>query len=204
MTKLTTAVAAALLAFVVAGCGDSGENTASNSTSNTGSSAESGGADEDAVAWAEEVCSSMKEDVTALADTPDVDPNNLQVTKDSMVEYLGKVETALDSMASAVDDAGAPPVKNGEETATGFQDQLGTAKQTVASAKAKAAAAPVDDPAAFQEAFTTLGQELSALGEVDPTVSFGANPELKAAYEQAKSCQEIVNTEASPVETPTS
>jgi hypothetical protein len=199
MTRLTTGIVAVLLAFVATGCGEdggSGSNTGTSDPATATSEETSGGGD--AVAWADEVCGSLKEEVAALSTTPDIDPANLQATKDGLVTYLGTLESSFDGMASAVEDAGTPPVENGEETVQTFLDQIGTAKEAVTSAKTKMEAAPVDDPAAFQAAVTTVGEELTALGESNPTDAFDANQELKAAYDEAPNCQELESGSSTP------
>jgi hypothetical protein len=201
MTRLTTGVVAVLLTLTAAGCSESGSGGTSSGSTNesTASSEASGGGSSDAVAWADEVCSGIADDIAALTTQPDIDPSNPQAAKDGLVTYLGQLETSLDGMASAVEDAGTPPVDGGEEAATSFLDQIGTAKEAVTSAKTKMEAAPVDDPAAFQTAATGAMQDLQALSEMeDPTSSFSDNPELKAAYDEAESCKALESGSSTP------
>jgi hypothetical protein len=186
-SRVTTAIAAALFALAVAGCGDSGNDTG-NGDAGTGGNEGGGG---DAVAWAESVCSNIKDDIEAISTQPEVDQTNPQAAKDSLVGYLGTLETSLDGMASAVEDAGTPPVDGGEEAVTGFTDEVGTAKEAVTSAKTKIEAAPVNDAAAFQGAVVSAMEDLQALSEIDPTGSFSDNEELNKAYDEAAACKEI-------------
>ena len=198
MKRLTT-VAAVLLALVAAGCSDKGNDGGSSSgasDTNSSSSSDSGG---DATAWADKVCSGLKDDIAALTTTPEIDQSNPQAAKDGLVAYLAKLETSLDGMASAVSDAGTPPVEDGEGAVKKFLDQISTAKDSVTSAKSKIEAAPVDDPAAFQAAAADATQDLQALSDMgDPTASFSENKELDAAYNKAKSCQELEDSVSSP------
>jgi hypothetical protein len=172
MKRLTTGVVAVLLSVAAAGCGSDG-----------------GG--EDATAWADKVCTAVKDDVAALKETPDVDTTDLQATKDALVTYLSTVETSLDGMSSAVEEAGTPPVDGGEETVTTFQDQVASAKEAVTGAKSTVESASVDDPAAFQSAVAAVGQELTNLGDSNPMDAFDKNQALKTAYDQAASCKEL-------------
>jgi hypothetical protein len=198
MKRLTT-VAAVLLALVAAGCSDKGNDGGSSSGAsgtNSSSSSDSGG---DATAWAEKVCSGLKDDIAALTTSPEIDQSNPQAAKDGLVAYLTKLETSLDGMGSAVSDAGTPPVDGGEAAVNKFLDQISSAKDSVTSAKSKIEAAPVDDPAAFQAAAAEANQDLQALSNMgDPTASFSENKELNAAYKKAKSCKELEDSVSSP------
>jgi hypothetical protein len=199
MKRLTT-VAAVLLALVAAGCGDKGNDGGSStgaSSTDSSSSSDSGGGD--ATAWADKVCTGLKDDIAALTTTPKIDQSNPQAAKDGLVAYLSKLGTSLDGMASAVSDAGTPPVDGGEEAVNKFLDQISAAKDSVTSAKSKIEAAPVNDPAAFQAAAAGATQDLQALSNMgDPTASFSESKELDAAYNKAKSCQELENSVSSP------
>lgn len=202
MRRLTTGLVAVSLALVAAGCGDNGGDGGSAGTSGasetTASSEAAGGGAEDAVAWADQVCSSIKDDIAALTTQPDLDLSNAQAAKDGVLAYLGQLETSLDGMASAVADAGTPPVDGGEDAVKGFTDSIATAKGAVSSAKTKIDAAPVNDPAGFQAAFGAAQEDLSKLGDLDPTTSLNANDELKKAYNEAPSCQDLENGSSTP------
>lgn len=193
MARVTTVVAAVLLTLAVAGCseqtGDGGGDGGNAAT--TEATTEDDGGSGDAVAWADEVCSELQDDLSALTTQPEIDQSNPQAAKDSLVTYLGTLETSLDGMASAVEDAGTPPVDGGEEAVEGFVSQIGTAKEAVTSAKTKVEGASVNDPAGFQKAVTSAVEDLQSLSELDPTNSFSENQELNKAYEDAESCQEL-------------
>ncbi|HEX6353391.1 hypothetical protein [Actinophytocola sp.] len=190
---------AVLLAFVVTSCSDGGGSGSTTTSSDTTSTSEEAtGGDSEAVAWADEVCSGIKDEVSALTTTPELDQSNPQAAKDGLVTYLGTLETSLDGMASAVEGAGTPPVDGGDEAVKSFIDQIGTAKESVTSAKSKIEAAPVDDPAAFQAAAAAAVQDLQALSSMDPTSAFSDNEELNAAYNDAPACQELESGSSSP------
>jgi hypothetical protein len=199
LKRLTTGVVAVLLTLTAAGCGDKGGDAGSTGTSgSTATSADSGGSS-DAVDWADKVCSGIKDDVAALSTQPDIDQSNPQAAKDGLVTYLGTLETSLDGMASAVTDAGDPPVDGGAEAVKGFTDTIATAKAAVTTAKGKIEAAPVDDPTAFAAAVSSVGEDLTALSNMDdPTKSFSDNKELNDAYNKAPACQELEGSSSSP------
>jgi hypothetical protein len=191
MRRLITGLVALSLALVATGCGNS-----DGDGGNSGSSADGGNSD--AVAWADKVCSGIKDDIAAVSNTPEISQTDPQAAKDGLVDYLGTLETSLDGMASAVEDAGTPPVDNGAAAVQGFLDQIASAKESVGSAKTKVEAAPVDDPAAFQTAVAGATSDLAALGDLDPTSSFSDNKELEEAYNKAESCKEIEASASTP------
>ena len=191
MARVTTVVAAILLTFAVAGCSDNGGDSGGDGGNATTEATESEAGGGDAVAWADSVCSSIQDDLSALTTQPEIDQSNPQAAKDSLVTYLGTLETSLDGMAGAVEDAGTPPVDGGEEAVAGFVDQIGTAKEAVTSAKTKIEGASVDDPAGFQTAVTSAVEDLQSLSQLDPTNSFSENPDLNEAYNEAEACQEL-------------
>lgn len=205
MKRLTAGVAAVLLAFVVTGCSESTSGSSTGTSDTNTSSETAGGANEEAVAWADEMCTSIKDDVANLTNTPELDQSSPQGLKDSLVTYLDTMASTFDSITTKMQAAGTPPVEGGEEAVTAFTDQLTTAKDAVASAKTKIEAAPVDDPAAFQAAVTSVGEELTSLGDMDTGSAFEDYPEFKAAYDAAESCQALEGGSSSGgSETPTS
>jgi hypothetical protein len=191
MKRLSTGVAAVLLALTMTGCGNSSDGSAGDETGGTNSNtSESGGGD--ATAWADEVCSSMKDDIAALTTQPQLDVSNPQAAKDGLIGYFDTLVTSLGGMSDAVTDAGAPPVDGGEDLVKKFTDQIDAAKDAVTGAKTKIEQAPVNDPAAFQAAATAATGDLASLSDLeDPTAGFTANAELKAAYSEAASCKEL-------------
>jgi hypothetical protein len=172
-----TAAAAAALALALTACGD-------DSGSGSGSTTPE--------AWAEKVCKSVEGDVAALKQTPDIDQSDPQKAKDGMTAYLGQIATALGRMAGGIRDAGAPPVADGAQAADRVTTALEDAKKTVDEAKANLEQAPVNDAAAFQEAFAKVGEDLGALsGLDDPTKDLESNQQLKEAFDKAPTCKKL-------------
>lgn len=199
MKRLTTGVVAVLLTLTAAGCGDKGGDSGSAGSTGASATSEDTGGSSDVVAWADKVCTGIKDDVAALSTQPDIDQTNPQAAKDGLVAYLSTLETSLDGMASAVTDAGDPPVDGGAEAVKGFTDTIATAKTAVTTAKGKIEAAPVDDPTAFAAAVSSVGSDLTALSNMeDPTKSFSDNKELDAAYNKAPACKDLESGSSSP------
>jgi hypothetical protein len=178
MTRLVATAAALLLAL-----------TACSDDSGSGGSGSGSG---DAVAWAEKVCKSVEGDVGKLNQTPDIDPSNPAQAKDSLVSYLGTIETALGNMVSGIRDAGDPPVADGKAAVDKLVNTLEGAKTSVGTAKTNLEQAPADDPAALQQAFTKVAQDMEALGDLqDPTKDLESNQQLKTAFDQAPTCKRL-------------
>jgi hypothetical protein len=187
MKRLTTGAAAALLALVVTGCGESGGGDAGGSTTGTTASSEAASGGGDAVGWADGVCTGMKEHVTALTTTPDVNQTDPAAVKEALLGYLETVTTSLDGMAGVFEDAGAPPVEGGDEVVEGFVNGMTEAEEALRPVQAEIEAA--QDLPSLQTAATSIGSAMSAVG--DPMASIESNAELKAAFDEAPACKEL-------------
>ena len=195
-------VAVAALVLALAGCSDDtpGAPAPGPSATTTTTTTEAGG---DAVAWAEQVCASVGPEVAKLSAGPDIDPSNPQAAKEGLVTYLDTLISAIDRMIGGVRDAGAPPVQDGQVAADRAVSTLEQAKTSVTAARDELAAADVSDPAAFQAAFTKVGEDLQKLSELEnPMKGLRGNEELDKAFEQAPACKKLSSPETTT--TPTS
>src|ERR1051325_627783 len=109
MNRALLAVFAGILVSV-AGCGSG--------------SAGGGQVNGQAIAWAEQVCQTVQAGGQRLSQLPQVDPNNPAQAKDGLVGYLGVLLEALDSVATGITSAGAPPVDNGQSAVKAAMDTL--------------------------------------------------------------------------------
>lgn len=188
----TTVIAAAALALALAGCSNEepgGPAPAPGVETTTTAPTEG---ESDAVAWAEQVCASVAPEIGKLSEGPDIDPSNPQAAKDGLVTYLDTLVSALDRMIGGIEDAGAPPVPDGQVAADRAVGTLEEAKGSVEAAREELAKADVSDPAAFQAAFTKVGEDLQKLSDLDnPMEGLRGNEELDAAFEQAPSCKQL-------------
>ncbi|GGS17016.1 hypothetical protein [Actinokineospora fastidiosa] len=191
---------AAAVALVLAGCGNDepaapepAPQPPATTTTTTG----------DAVAWAERVCSSVAPEVKKLSAGPDIDPNDPKAAKTNLVAYLDTLVAALDRMTAAIRDAGAPPVPDGEVAADRAMQTLQEAKTQVEQSRTELAAADVSNQAAFQKAFTNVGEDLQRLSELEnPMAGLRGNEELDAAFEKAPSCRTLAGSDPSGSTTP--
>ena len=175
-------VPAAALALALSGCSDS------NNSPNSSQGAQSGGA----VGWADKVCQSIGDDLTALQERPNLTDTDPQKVRESLIAYLGQLTSTLEGMVSGVKDAGPPPVADGSAQVDKLTTLLGEAKTSLQEAKTNLEQVPANDPAAYQAAVLKVTEEMSNFAKLeDPFKEFEANKELNDAFEQAPACKQI-------------
>ncbi|WP_018683872.1 hypothetical protein [Actinokineospora enzanensis] len=203
MARRLVAVPATAAALIIglAGCGGS-DSKAGGTTGSTPppaatttaapatTTADGGaGASDGATAWAEKVCSTVAPEVAKLAAKPNIDPSNPAVAKQGLVDYFGTMATAMDKMITGIKDAGAPPVPDGAKLAEQTTQGLQKFKTASENAKAAMAKASVTDPAAFQQVFTQIAEEMQNAEMEDPTSVLRGDTELDKAFKAAPTCK---------------
>ncbi len=206
MVRRSTFAISAVVVLALAGCSGDGQEpgemvppttTAAAPTGETGAS--------DATAWAEQVCAAVAPEVEKLGAGPNIDPSNPQAAKDGLVSYLDTMVGALDRMIDGMQDAGAPPVPDGQVAVDRAVGTLEEAKGSIEAAKDELEGADVSDPAAFQAAFTKVGEDLQKLSDLDnPMAGLRGNEELHKAFQEAESCKELAGSGSTGSATPTS
>ena len=144
------------------------------------------------------VCSELRTWLQGIqADAQEVQALDPQTPPDEQKEkataFLDTTIENTEEMISAVNDAGVPDVENGEEIAADVVAALEKAKEAYEEADAKLADLATDDPAAFQQGLSEIGQALSAQGEALSTSmsTLQESEELQNAGEDEPSCQEL-------------
>lgn len=136
-----------------------------------------GGAGGDTVetgAWVADVCTAvgdwalgLQEIGTNIAD--EASSSDIQAARDSLVDLFDSAVSSTEDMLDAVDEAGAPDVKDGPALARDFRDALDGAKTVFEKARDDAADLPTDDPEDFgsdAEALASkVGEGFDAVGE---------------------------------------
>lgn len=150
--KVATALAgAALAALALTGCGGGDDDKS-----------------EELDAWAKEICSSLKAPLDsatqALADTgvvkEDEKPSELRAR---LSEDMGTVSASFERLASAVDKAGVPPVKDGETLAADAAKDLRNTAKAYDDLQKKVDQLDTKDRADFADGLTDIGKEQEAL-----------------------------------------
>lgn len=153
-----------------------------------------GGADpkQDATAWAEQVCKSLREGGQALSKPPQMDPTSPAKAKASVVAYLQTLQKALGSMEKDLRAAGEPPVDNGAAVYGKALATLDDISGAVDGAVSQLKKAKVSDKAGLQKALTQAGKGMAKVKQVGgPTADLKKNPELGEMFATAPACQGI-------------
>jgi hypothetical protein len=168
-----TATALAALAVLAVGCGDAT-------------------ADEDAVAWTNQVCSALAGFTQAATKGPHVDPADPVATVQRTTQYVGSTSEELQRSLAALDAVGPAPVEGGDQYVARLHEALTSIRDGFESARTQLAAVDTSDPAAIAAAFPAAVAPLQELRNLpDPTEGLRANDALRAASEKATNCREL-------------
>jgi soluble cytochrome b562 len=182
--KLAAALSAgAALVLTLTGCGDDGADTA---------------------AWAKKFCDKVKPQVEKIqqanksineASQQKKSPEEVQKIDSAAFQDISEAYKAL---AEAVDDAGVPPVENGEKLEKNAVKELKGLSKAYAGLKTTVDELDTDDQSKFAEGLKGLAQELGRLGESgDKSLQKLQSGELGQAMAEQKGCRK-----ASPGSTP--
>ncbi|MDQ3985389.1 MAG: hypothetical protein M3280_02690 [Actinomycetota bacterium] len=144
------------------------------------------------------VCSEMKAWIEGIqSDAQEVQSLDPQTPapeqKEKATEFLEATIESTDEMISDVEDAGVPDVENGDQIAEDVVGTLEDARQAYEEANEKVADLSTDDPAAFQQGLSEIGQALSAQGEALRTSmsTLQESEELQNAGQDVQPCQDL-------------
>lgn len=168
-----------VVGLAVAGCGRSSSDQSANANQ--------------AISWAEKVCMSIQQGAVALTQPPVVDEASDPLTaKNSLVDYLGKLSQALDTVSAGIRNAGPPPVANGQAAVDRAMVTITETKTAVDGARTKLAQLSTTDPIGLQQALTDAGAGMDKLSNVEgPAKDLKANPDLSQAFAQAPTCKQL-------------
>jgi hypothetical protein len=184
--RLPAFLAAAALA-VVAGCGGGGSSETSGVPPNQ---------------WAASVCGALETWQTSLQTKAQgltqavLQAQSPKAAKQQLGDFLDEVLAETDTMIASVGEAGQPAVDQGEQVANDFRAGVQRMRTAFADAKGKIEQVPTDDPQAFQEQLTQIGQELQNQGQSIGSTLGGLDekydaPELGKAFDENEQCKAI-------------
>jgi hypothetical protein len=133
--------------------------------------------------WAPKFCTALQDWQTTISAQGDAltsaleGVTDLQVGRQQIASFLGRMVSASNSATRAVQRAGTPSSPNGDKIATKIVVGLKTASKQFDVAKAKAAKLSTSSPAAFRTDGKKLGQDLSNAGD-EVTKSFSGIAKL--------------------------
>lgn len=152
-------------------------------------------ADPAALAWVDKVCTGVAAGSAKLSQPPAVDSADPVKTRAAMVDFLGKLGSALDDMAGGIRTAGVPPVPDGQSVVDKATGNLTETRTKVGETKTKMEQAKVTDDASLRkvisEADATMGQLTNPEG---PIKELKANPELDLAFSESATCKRVYGT----------
>jgi hypothetical protein len=197
-------VPAAVLVLTLSACGSGDTTTGSASGTGTPSSGNSSEASGDAVAWADKVCKSVESEVGTLTQKPNIDTSSPEAAKAGLITFLDKLGTALDRLIGGIKGAGDPPVPNGKEAAEKTAKVFEQAKSTIEDAKIQLAQTNLNDPETAKQAFASVANKMTSLGDLDAERTVDDVPQLKDAFDKAPTCQKLDQKSSSSSSAPTS
>ncbi|WP_034274825.1 hypothetical protein [Haloechinothrix halophila] len=147
---------------------------------------------ERAIAWADQVCGSIRAGGEALSALPDIDPAKPVKSKRNVLGYLDTVSTALDDMASDLHTAGTPPVRGGMATYGSAMETIEDLSSAVDDATTRLRAAEVRDRESLRKALTGVGTVFTKVSTgAGPAGELSANPALRQVFADAERCEGI-------------
>lgn len=147
---------------------------------------------ERAIAWADQVCGSIRAGGEALSALPNVDPAKPGTSKRAVLDYLNTLSTALDDMATDLHAAGTPPVTGGMATYGSAMKTIEDLAATVDDATKRLRRAEVRDRASFTQAMSGVGKVFSTVSDsAGPAGALGENPALRRVFAETERCEGI-------------
>lgn len=146
-------------------------------------------------AFAKDVCSAVGKWVGSIQDKASSLGSALTgepaQAKEKLDEFLGQAVDATDELIASVDDAGVPDVDGGEDLANDLSDTFEKAKEALEETRGKVADLPEDDPQAFSQQASELGNEIqTTMGNLGDSLG-DAPDELTQAFQDEEGCQQI-------------
>ncbi|MBP2330558.1 hypothetical protein JOF56_010943 [Kibdelosporangium banguiense] len=168
-------VGTAVVVALTAGCGSSRDEP-----------------NEAAISWAEQICQTMESGGAKLSRLPQIDPANPRQATASLQAYLGSLADSIESVSIRLEQAGPPPVTDGQAAVDRARTTLGTIRTALGSARDKLQQMAAGDPESFRKGMQDVSTGLAPLGgAANPIADLRANKELDAAFAHAPACQRV-------------
>jgi hypothetical protein len=154
-------------------------------------------ADPAALAWVDKVCTGVAAGSAKLSQPPSVDDADPVKTRDAMVEFLGRLGSALDDMAGGLHGAGVPPVPDGQSVVDKATGNLTETKTKLAETKTRMEQAQVTDQPSLRKVISDADSTMGQLADPEgPIKDLKANPELNLAFSESATCKRVYGTGA--------
>jgi hypothetical protein len=154
--------------------------------------------------WAASVCGAFEgwrlslEDQAQGLSSEVLNAATPQAAKDRVSTFLDEVIASTETLRGEIEKVGAPAVDQGGAIQEDLNAGLIAMETAFEQARDSVAAVPTDDPQAFQQALTGIGEALETQGEQIGDTLGGLDekydaPELEAALENSPGCEDIGN-----------
>ena len=191
MARVPLLVLVAALSVLAAGCGGGGGSNESQQQPEGTPPAE----------WVTTVCGALDDWQTSLQTKAQGLPQQvLQASspadaKKQIEDFLDEVVNETQTMVDTVDQAGKPAVDAGDRVRNAVHARLLKVKAAFETARKQVDAVPTNNPAAFQQQLTQIGQDLAAQGQAlgDVLGSADAKP-LRDAIANTPRCKSFNGT----------
>jgi hypothetical protein len=152
-------------------------------------------ADPAALAWVDKVCTGVAAGSAKLSQPPAVDDADPVQTRDAMVDFLGRLGSALDDMAGGIRTAGVPPVPDGQSVVDKATGNLTETKTKLGETKTKMEQAKVTDQPSLRQVISEADATMGRLADPEgPIKDLKANPELNLAFSESATCKRVYGT----------
>ncbi|GAA5108648.1 hypothetical protein [Haloechinothrix salitolerans] len=152
---------------------------------------------ERAIAWADQVCDSIRAGGEALSALPKIDPAAPAKSKRKVLGYLDTVASALDDMSNDLHAAGTPPVTGGMATYGSAMATIEDLTAAVDDATTRLRATEVRDRESLTKALRAVGTVFTKVGNsTGPAGELRENPELREVLADAERCDGIESVTA--------
>ncbi len=155
-----------------------------------------------AVTWATSMCQALRPALGQLGSPPQPDLNNMAATRQAYINYLGNARNATQQATDRISAIGPPPVANGPQILGQMTTQLSQLRDSLNDTLTQLNQANPNDAAAMTRAFGAASHVVGLFNTLT------ADPQLRAAIDQAPECQNLAevngtSSTTAPTESPT-
>jgi hypothetical protein len=192
VARLPLCALVAALSCLAAGCGGGDSNESAQPAQPQGTPP---------AEWVTTVCGALDDWQTSLQQGAKGLPQQVlqagspEDAKKEITDFLDEVVDETQTMVDKVDEAGSPAVDAGERVRTAVHARLLKVKAAFENARQQVESVPTDNPRAFQQQLTQIGQDLAAQGQALGDVLGAANQKpLRDAIQNTAACQTFNRT----------
>lgn len=192
--RSTSVAMCAAVPLAVAGCSGGGAPPAPPAAPPAPPAHQQVGADK--VAWTNQLCGLVGGFMIAQQNGPKVDKTDTEKFKASSIAQIDSAEKTANQTLDGLRAIGPAPVAGADHLTEAFEGSFAQVRDILHAAKTKAEGVNAADQRAFAEGMVGVQQELKKGEQLSFSQQFAElerSPELRAAAEQAQSCQALMS-----------